>query len=299
MRAFGIGAIFLGASIGCASAQVSVEVVQDQQEFLEGEALPVAVRVTNRSGQALRLGAEADWLTFEIENQDGRMVIKNGDTPVVGEFVLESSKVAVKHVDLEPYFLLGEPGRYDVRATVRIKNWGRELTSQPLAFNIIEGTKLCELEVGLPPAPGVTNSLPEVRHYILQQANYLKTQLRLYLRVTDAYGKVFRVLPIGPMVSFGRPEPQVDKASNLHLLYQYGPSSFSYTVFNPEGELLKRQTYDYVSSRPRLQVNENGTISVLGGVRRMMSSDVPAAKPPLAPEQPPAASKPVSKPDKE
>ena len=293
MKSIGLGAVFLAVSLSCVRSQVTVEVVQDQQEFLQGESLPVAVRITNRSGQALRLGAEEDWLTFEVENRDGRVVAKTGDAPVAGEFVLESSKVATKRVDLEPYFSLNEPGRYLVRATVRIKSWDRELTSAPLGFNVMEGAKLCELEVGLPPSAGSTNSLPEVRRYILQQANYLKTQLRLYLRVTDAYGKVFRVFPIGPMVSFGRPEPQVDKLSNLHVLYQNGASSFNYTVFNPEGELLTRQTYDYASSRPRLRVNDDGTISVVGGVRRVTVNDVPPAKPQPAPTTPAKEVKPA------
>ena len=40
----------------------------------------------------------------------------------------------------------------------------------------------------VPDAPinGATNRAPEVRRYSLEQANYLRTQLRLYLRITDA-----------------------------------------------------------------------------------------------------------------
>jgi len=108
---------------------------------------------------------------------------------------------------------------------------------------------------------------------VLQQANYLKGKLRLYLRVMDGSGsKVFRVIPIGGILSFSRPEPQIDKHSNLHLLYQNWAHSSSYTVFNPNGELLERETYDYSDSRPRLQVDEQGRISVVGGVRRITSN---------------------------
>jgi hypothetical protein len=292
MKSIGLGLSVLVGWLAPAVAQVTVEITQDQQQFLPGEALQVAVRITNRSGRPLHLGSEADWLTFALETEDRHVVAKTGEAPVAGEFVLESSKVAIKRVDLAPYFALSEPGRYTVMATVHIADWDREVTSPPQHFDVIEGTKLSEFEVGLPPTTGASNALPEVRKYILQQANYLKGQLRLYLRVTDTYGKTFRVFPIGPMVSFSRPEPQVDKFSNLHVLYQTGPSSFSYTAFNSEGQVLARQTYEYVNTRPRLRVAD-GTISVLGGVRRVTANDVPPPKPELAGE----TSKPANPPN--
>src|SRR5436190_761934 len=250
--------------------QVNVEVKLDQDQFLPGESLMATVRVANRSGRTLHLGAEADWLSFDVESRDGLVVEKSGEAPVAGEFVLESSKTASKRVELSPYFTISEAGRYVVSATVRLKDWDHQVTSLPKTFYVIEGAKLWEQEIGLPAAAGSTNSAPEVRKYILQQANYLKGQIRLYLRVTDATGiKSFTIFPIGKLVSFSRPEPQVDKQGNLHVLFANGPQSYSYNVFNPDGELLARQTYDYIASRPRLQHDENGRIGVAGGVRRV------------------------------
>jgi hypothetical protein len=206
----------------------------------------------------------------------------------VDEFVLESSKVATKYVDLAPYFALDHSGRYAVTATVRIKDWNQEITSPPRKFDIIEGAKLWEQEIGVPDSAAPTNATPEVRKFILQQANYLKAQLRLYVRLTDASGaKTFRVFPIGPMVSFGRPEPQVDKFSNLHLLYQDGAHTFRYTVVSPEGEIIARRIYDYVDKRPRLQPDQDGKIFVAGGVRRITPNDVPLSTPDTPAEEAP------------
>ena len=277
MKLSSLGPALLSASLASASAQVTVEITQDQQQFLEGESLPVAVRVINRSGQSLHLGAEADWLSFSIQSRENLVVSKSGEAPVVGEFELEPSKVGIKRLDLAPYFQLDHPGRYAIVATVHIKEWDRDITSSPKNFDIVEGAKLWEQEIGVPQA-GATNA-PEVRKYILQQANYIKGHLRLYLRVTDDYGRPLRVVPIGSMVSFGRPDPpQVDKLSNLHVLYQNGPASFSYTVFNPDGEMIARQVHDYINSRPRLFVNDDGEIKVKGGVRRVTANDVPPPK---------------------
>ena len=270
--------LMLGAAVPL-SAQVSVEVNLDQEQFLPGEALRASVRVTNRSGQTLHLGGDNDWLTFSVESRDGFVVTKDEDAPVKGEFTLESSKAATKRVDLAPYFSLDRQGRYAVQAVVKIKQWDYVVASPPRSFNIIQGANMWETEFGVPHPGGATNApndSPEVRKYILQQANYLKGRIRLYLRITDQTGaKTYRVFPIGPLVSFSRPEPQVDKQSNLHVLFANGPQAYNYTVFTPDGDLETRQTYEYVGTRPRLQPNDDGTISVKGGVRRVSSDDFP------------------------
>ncbi|MBE0544929.1 MAG: hypothetical protein IH623_26625 [Verrucomicrobia bacterium] len=260
-----------------AGAQVTVEVTLEQEQFLAGESLPAAVRITNRSGQTLRFGSEPDWLVFSIESSDGFVVVKNSEVPVLGEFALESSQMATRRVDLAPHFVLSRTGRYKVIATVRVKEWDILHNSPPKAFDIINGTKLWSQEFGVPLAPGTTNEVPEVRKYTLQQANYMRTQLRLYLKLTDSSeSRLIKVFPIGPMVSFSRPEPQLDKFSNLHLLFQDGARSFNYTMVNPDGDVVLRQTYEYVNSRPRLHVDDNGKYVVAGGVRRPAPSDFPA-----------------------
>ena len=293
-NAFCLG--ILAASLLPAAAQLTVEVVQEQDQFLPGESLPVAVRITNRSGRMLTLGDADDWLTFSIQTLEGRLVSKNGDAPVAGKFTLESSQIGTKRLDLAPYFSLAEPGRYEITASLHIRNWEREITSHPKAFDIVEGAKLWEQEFGVPPARGASNGTPEMRKYVLQQVNYLRGQLRLYLRLLDSSGRPLRVSPIGQVLSFSAPEPQVDSASNLHVLYQGGPHSFRYLVYNPDGELVLRRTYDYLDSRPRLNVNPQGQTVVIGGLRHVTATDFPAPISPTAPseEQPKSSTTPAA-----
>jgi hypothetical protein len=295
MRKYLLAVAFAVAQCLDLHAQVSVEVRFDQDQFLPGEALVAAVRITNRSGQTLRLGVDPDWLTFSIESKDGFIIAKEGEAPVTGAFDLESSSVATKEVDVSPYFKLMKPGRYDLIATVKIKNWNTQLSSPPKGFDIIQGSRLWEKTFGIPNTGTNTTREPELRKYILQEANYLRTQLRLYLRVTDSSESTsYRVYAIGPMISMSKPEPQLDQQSNLHVLYQNGPRSFSYTKFNPYGEVLLHQTYDYSGSRPRLNLDDKGQIVVSGGVRHPMLDDIPRPnapsndfKPPKAPPQAP------------
>ena len=182
------------------SAQVTVEIKLDQEQFLSGEALPVGVRIVNRSGQTLKLGNDPDWLTFSVEARDDFIVIKNSEVPVLGGFSVDSSQMATKYVDLAPYFVLTRQGRYNITATVRLKDWNTQVTSEPKSFDVIDGAKLWSREFGVPITSGPSNQPPEVRRYTLEQANYLRSQLRLYLRLTDASDtRVFKVFAIGPI----------------------------------------------------------------------------------------------------
>ena len=271
------GGLVLPLFVLSASAQVSADLTLDQEQFLPGESVPVHVHVTNHSGQTLHLGDDQSWLSFIVEAEDGSVVIRKSEPPVVGAFDLPSSDVAIKRVDLAPYFMLSHPGRYKVTATVHIKGWNMDVTSPPQKFDVIQGAELWSQVFGVPNS-SASNTPPVVRKYTLLEANYLQSELRLYLQVTDiSAGSVVKVSPIGPMISFGQPEAELDPASNLHILYQNGASTFSYTVINPDGNVTQQEFYDYVSVRPRLRQDDSGNISVYGGVRRV---ETPPVKPP-------------------
>ena len=271
-------AVLAALALCRASAQVTVEITMEQEQFLPSESIPLAVKITNRSGQQLHLGAEADWLTFSVESSDGFVVIKNSEVPVLGAFDLESSQMGTKRVDLQPHFAMSKHGRYKVTAMLRIKDWAQTIPSAPKFFDVISGAELWVQDFGVPTA---ANSVPEARKYKLEQANYLRSQLRLYVQVSDtAEARIYQVTALGPMVSFSQPEAQVDRVSQLHVLWQGGAQAFYYCIVSPNGTVLKHENYDYFASRPRLTVNESGEVLVTGGTRRVQPSELPAVKPP-------------------
>jgi hypothetical protein len=262
-----------------ASAQVSVELVLEQEQFLPAETVPVAVKITNRSGQPLHFGADSQWLTFNVESMDGIVVTKKSEVPVSGEFDLESSQLAIKRVDIEPYFGITKRGRYKVTATLRLPGWGQTMISAPKMFDVIDGVALWSQEFGVPMGPGIA---PQVRKYTLQEANYLRSQLQLYVRVSDRSGaQVFKVTSLGQLVAFNQPEAKVDRVSQLHVLWQTGAHMFYYCQVSPSGTVTGRETYDYFNSRPRLTVNDTGEVLVTGGTLRMHTEDIPVIHAPV------------------
>jgi hypothetical protein len=223
----------------------------------------------------LHLGDDPGWLTFAVESVDGSVVRQKKPADVVGGFTLPSAKYAKKLVNLADAFELNRFGRFKVNATVRIPAWNESFTTTKAGkFGISSGVTLWESAFGIPSdKPG---SRPEVRKFQLVQANHLK-ELSLYVRITDeSEGETFSLFPLGPLLGFSKPEPQVDRWSNLHVIFQDGPRSFLYNVITPDGLLLSRQTWEISNdSRPAMTVNSDGHIEVKGGVRRPSGSDLP------------------------
>jgi len=115
------------------------------------------------------------------------------------------------------------------------------------------------------------------------------------VQVSDSLeAQVFKVIPIGKMVAFSDPEMQLDRYSNLHVLWQSGASYFTYAVVDPSGQLVEQNIFDYVKTRPRLNMKIDGTVLVVGGVRRTKPQAMPMVLAPNElPATPPAAATPA------
>jgi hypothetical protein len=277
MLALAVLVVFRGA------AQVAVQITTDQDEFLPGEAVPLSIHITNSSGQRMHFGDDPNWLTFSVESVDGGIVSRNSQVPVMNPFDLESSQEGTMRVDIEPYFVMDHPGRYKVTATLNLKQWGTQLASKSKSIDVISGVKLWSADFGVPTAGGP----PEMRRFALEEANFLREQLRLYVQVSDSSEThLYKVIALGPMVAFGQPAAQVDRFSHLHVLWQTGGQTFSYAIVNEKGELLKRNTYDNFTSRPQLTVNDSGDVVVVGGTRRPEPGELPLIRMPDAPTAP-------------
>jgi hypothetical protein len=270
MRSVWLSWAVLLSSIAWASAQIQVELILNQEQFLVAESIPVKIRITNLSGQPVQLGQDPDWLTFQVQNLERPSEVRVAKIPTNEPYTLQSAKTVVRQLDLIPFFDFSRPGQYTIAASLRIKNWNQEFFSNAKSFDVSTGFRVWEQEFGVP----TSNAPPEMRKYALLQANYVK-RLMLYLRLTDASeSRVYCVMPIAPLVSFSRPEAQMDQESNLHVLSQAGASSFIYMVITPFGQVPTRHRYDYTETRPVLRPKD-GKIIVMGGIRRMTTEDVP------------------------
>jgi hypothetical protein len=258
-------------------SQISVEIQLDQRQFLRNESLPVKVRLLNRSGQAVKLGEVPDWLSFSVETRDGKPV--NPVEPILagGNFDLESAESVTKQLDLATGYDFSQPGSYRVTALVRFPKLNFSATSSTQPFDIVRGSQIWQEVCGIP----VTNGPPRWITYSLIQANHVK-QLKLYVRVAEEpEGGFVRVLPLGQVVAFAKPEQMIDRSSALHILYQTGPRSFEYCEVAPTGLLTQRTGYTLTPYRPRLTMDDSGKITVKGGVSQAKPAWMTNVPPPI------------------
>jgi hypothetical protein len=284
MKRIGLLAVLALLATSTVQAQlngVTAELQLDQDQYLPGEDLQLKLRILNRSGQPITLGADNDWIIMSITGENGVPCARLGVMPVQGEFSLLSGQVGTKALNPTPYFDYRGMGRYRITAKIRIPQWQQEIPCKSASFTVGSGValpNLANLQFGMPLPPGVSNAVPEVRKYSLLKVSYIK-DIKLYFRLTDSTGRVLRVFPIAGMTSFSEPEAQIDRDNNLHVLHQTGARSFNYAVISPEGQWVGRQTYMYTDTRPVLRVNGDGQIFVAGGERRLSRDDFPAPVP--------------------
>jgi hypothetical protein len=271
----------LAVAVGPARAQVNgitAELQLAQDQYLPDEDLQLSVKITNRSGQPVIFGHDSNWITFSIIGENNYVAHKISEMPDTGQFTLLSGQTGAWPLNPTPYYDFRRQGHYRIGATIRISQWNNAvIPCRSANFTVANGLPLhglVNLQFGVPPPPGVSNALPEIRNYSLIKVAYLDN-LKLYFRLTDANGRTLRVFPLSGMLSFSEPEAQMDRDNNLHVLMQTGARSFTYSVVTPEGRLFARQTYEYGSTRPVLRGTGDGGIFVMGGWRRLSDSDLP------------------------
>ena len=148
-----------------------------------------------------------------------------------------------------------------------------------MEFTVADATALpdlANLQIGLPPPPGQTNSRPEIRRYSLLKVSYLN-ELKLYFRLTDTSGYTLRVFPLARMLSFSEPDAQIDRSNNLHVLFQVGARSFGYWTIAPKAACWSARRMITRKRAPKLRVGDDGQVIVAGGVRLIIGSDEPGA----------------------
>ncbi|MCX7872653.1 MAG: hypothetical protein N2487_05150 [Verrucomicrobiae bacterium] len=257
-----------------AIAQIKVDLSFPQEQYLAYEPIIAVLKISNQSGQSIKFKNDDDWLDFSLQTKSGRIIPKATNIREQEDFELQSGEAATIRIDIQPFFKPTDPGKYAATATVKIKNWDKTFTTEQTMLDIVTGIKIWEKEFGVP-VDNETKEAPDVRKYALLMANF-KQNLRLYFRLSSAdEGVIYKMTFLGNLTSISRPETNLDKFNNLHILHQFGAKMFKYTVISPDGKIFIRETHEYVNTRPRLWMDNDGKIFVRGGARKISSDDIP------------------------
>ncbi len=275
----------LRAPVG--KSPVELQITLARTLLLPGEPIEVEVALRNSSGRTLVFSPNDDWLDMDVFSitttvGDGTRVVQYGPVPVGEAFKVESAKAVRTRVEIAKTFAVMRPGRYKLTASAGYLGATTRAVAEPLIFHITSGAKLWEQEFGMRAVEG--EAPPEPRKYLLQRLTSEK-DLRLYATVTDVTeGTIFRQVPLGRAAGNDNPQAKLDRLNYLHVLHHTGPRLFTHTVVNPQGDLLRRETYESPGGlRPGLRLEEDGRVSVSSAVRVPRTNDFPAFQPAPAP----------------
>ncbi|MBT5927818.1 MAG: hypothetical protein HOH33_14495 [Verrucomicrobia bacterium] len=266
--------LFFCAALGV-HGQVDISLEFKKDFYLAHESILAEVKIVNFSGKTLNFGLDKDWLQFTIESKSEFPVEKAGDLDVVEGFQVPNASRAIRRVHLIPAYKIDHPGRYRIAAYINVPELNTRLVTVPIEIGILSETVIWEREIGVVKDEKDPSAPIEIRRYSLMRA-VNENQIDLYVKVTDKYQRdIYGVYSLGNIVSFGEPERQVDRYSNLHVLMQNGARSFRYSIIKPDGKILLRERHDYTNTRPKLMMDKSGLIQVHGGIRKPSFDDIP------------------------
>jgi hypothetical protein len=258
-------ALVLAASVPRAQAQLDVEIALARETYLLYERVQVAVDITNLSTEDIVLGGPGgtDWLTFTLTG--------NGGTPLspyqAEGFDIEPTVIAGrqklrKTVVLNSRYSLAQRGNYTVRASVYYPPTGRYITTQNRRFNIDDGIVFWERPVPVSPERGGGFRRLELLSYSATE------RTDIYLRIRDqASRNILKTFALGRVILHRQPQATLDRDNLLHVVFMGAPNTYSHTVVDAFGEVLRQDVYqDKGGNPPRLMMASDGTVGVRGGV---------------------------------
>ena len=104
----------------------------EEKQLLPDEKMRLKLTIENRSGRDLNLGTTNDWLTFIVLGERNTPVAPLGEDHVYieGETNVPEGESASREFNLTPYFDFKQPGRYTVKASIKIPQWQKEVAAQ-------------------------------------------------------------------------------------------------------------------------------------------------------------------------
>ncbi|MDK3159569.1 hypothetical protein QPK87_23770 [Kamptonema cortianum] len=276
--------LFMGG-IAPVWAQVRVELNLGRLEFLQYEAITATVKITNMSSRPLIFGeVDEDWLSFRIEDAFGNIIPRTALFRGTEYVKIDPGMEATRSVNLTPMYSIHKPGRYKVEAVVRVND--RTFRSTPKPLEIREGKLLWQDRIGV---IDPDSNREEFRSFALIQFPRVGDPF-LYLQVLGENNQmVYATTRLAPIISSGSIAAEFDRDQRLHVLFQTDPKAYGYYVAENDGKQVDAAVYTSYNSIPKLKIDPQRRIGVVGGNRQAdPNSGVPQAPRFIPPPLPPS-----------
>jgi len=252
-------------------AQLRLSLSIEGTAFLAYEPIAATLRIENYTGTPLTLGGEAnpDWLVMRVMDEEGLSVPATAEKLASPLLEIPAGRFGVVTINIARYFRVRTQGPYRVYVTARL-DADETFHSPTASFEISPGETIWTQKVGF-----ARDGVKETRTYMLLR-QLRGHYMRAYLRVDDdASNLVYGIFDLGLLVSSDQPSIRVDKDSRLWILHRTAPRSHRCSIYDPRLNTLVDRFFDSSRSVPRLLMEEDGSIEVVGGME-MLPEVLPA-----------------------
>ena len=239
--------IFL-SGIKSLALPIQIQLDMKKSEYLLYEAIPIVVKITNRSGKTQKF--TGNWLDISIFDNHGEILIPSKKAHFK-PLEIKAGKASSRSFYLSEFYSISE-GRHSVQASLHLGQNSKN--SNEVRFNVYDGKELWAEEVGL--------KTGESFRYELLQFHSLQGPL-LYLRIHQLGKSLVATYLLGNFpVKF--PQVQLDKENNLHILYLVQAEIYAHLTFSPSGKIIQRTLYERNATKQARFILSSGKISVQG-----------------------------------
>ena len=256
LRRFSILLFITGIASSRVWAQLEVRLETPKAAYLQYGPIPFTICLKNIGGEeiVLETGGGKPWLEILVQSRDG-LLIRPEKSFLPPDKRLKIGESAILPVDLGAYFLVRELGGYQARASVRLSS-GRFLLTEPLNFLLGRGEVLWSQSRG----EGLDRHLYSLLKF------YEDPNVGLYLRVEVPEKNIFYPSRrLGPYLPLYKPVVEFDSQNHLHLLYPTAAGVHRITVVSEDGQMLREETRQDGTEKPRLRKDETGAVLIDGG----------------------------------
>ena len=245
-------------------AQIQVGLEIKRKFLMVYEPIVATVTVTNLAGRDITLADSPtqSWFGFQINRADGELVPPLNPDYKLSPLTIPAGQTVKRSIVLNTIYPVRELGLYRVRATIYFAAMEKYYQSQLINLEISEGRTVWQQVVGVPDGVEGAGSTRKLSLLCFRQSE----STMIYARIEDVdSGTVFTTMALGRVIAGLDPEAQVDLQNNLHVLQVCKAKTLLYSCIGLNGELLFQNTYYAVKTRPTLQRNAAGAITVVGG----------------------------------
>jgi hypothetical protein len=254
-----IGIFFL--TLITATAQVAIGISLPRNEYLRYESIDIDVKITNQTAEPMKLEGnvgDKPWLSFYVTNKDEFEIKRTQKKWIPPSVSLNPGEIKTISVNIQPFFVLGDPGIYNVSADLNFPD--KTTSTRGLDFTVVQGVSVWK-QTFYPKFEGKS----EQRVYSIH-AHRLKEQNSLYARIESIdLQQIFTTVNLGPAVSYSDPQCKIDANGDFFVLHQSGTRNYTYHHFSGEGKRLQVRYFSNISSTPKLIKNDKNETLVVGG----------------------------------